>query len=139
MARPRGGNRPRGAGPSNQAIAQRFALGLVTLRVIEAVTAIVVLAMLVYGVMTQQYLFALPVVITGLVYLAKTVLGIRMQRQMAKEKAGRKGPSFADLVLAAQREAEYKEGEYWLDQYSKNNLDAAARKASSNVRDLAPL
>ena len=105
MAGPRGGNnRRRGAGPSNQAIAQRWVLGLVTVRVIEGVTAIVVLAMLVYGVMTQQYLFAFPVVIIGLVYLGKTVLGIRMQRQMAKEEEAKRRAgttSFANLVAEA--------------------------------------
>jgi hypothetical protein len=101
----------------------------VTLRVIEAVTAIVVLAMLVYGVMTQQYLFALPVVITGLVFLASTVLGIRMQRQMVEEEAKSTGSSFssfADVVRRAQHE---REGEYWLDEYNKGNLDMAAREA----------
>ena len=126
MARPRGGNRRRGTGPSNQAIAQRFALGLATLRIIEAVTAIVVLAMLVYGVMTQQYLFVLPVVIIGLVFLASTVLDIRMQRQMVEREAERTGSSLADIVERVRYE---KEAEYWLGEYEKGNLDSAAREA----------
>ena len=126
MARPRGGNRRRGTGPSNQAIAQRFALGLATLRIIEAVTAIVVLAMLVYGVMTQQYLFALPVVIIGLVFLASTVLDIRMQRQMVEREAESTGSSFADIVARAREE---NRANYYLDAYNRGDLDEAAREA----------
>ena len=126
MARPRGGNRRRGAGPSNQAIAQRFALGLVTLRIIEAVAAIVVLAMLVHGVMTQQYLFALPVVIIGLVFLASTVLDIRLQRQTVGQEAERTGSSFADIAAQAQAE---NLANQWLKSYDNGTLDEDARKA----------
>ena len=121
MARPRGGNRR--TGPSNQAIAQRFALGLATLRIIEAVTAIVVLAMLVYGVMTQQYLFALPVVIIGLVFLASTVLDIRLQRQMVKEEAKSTGSSFADIVRQA---LDQKEADDYYEAYNRGELGEVA-------------
>ena len=130
MARPRGGNsRRRGAGLSNQAIAQRFASGLVALRIIEAVTAIVVLAMLVHGVMTQQYLFALPAVIIGLVFLASTALGIRMQRQMAAEEATerraaerRARSSFADIVAQAQADR-------YLEAYNEAVRDNAVERS----------
>ena len=82
--------------------------------------------MLVYGVMTQQYLFVLPVVIIGLVFLASTVLDIRLQRQMVEEKAKSTGSSLADIVERVRYE---KEAEYWLGEYEKGNLDSAAREA----------